>query len=202
MSSMPPVLESPLLCRATLLLSIYLLGACSTRPPAQPEDLCQIFAEKSAWHQAAQGMTQRWGTPSFVTMAMMYQESSFRHDAKPPMDYFLFIPLGRRSSAYGYAQVKDETWGDYKDQTGNSWADRDDFADAIDFMGWYSYKTSRVNKVAPSDAYNQYLNYHEGWGGFRRGTHYQKRWLLKTSRVVDARAKRYAVQFQQCRSSL
>lgn len=107
---MPPVLESPVLCRATLLLSIYLLGACSTRPPAQPEDLCQIFAEKSAWHQAAQGMTQRWGTPSFVTMAMMYQESSFREDARPPMRYFLgVIPYGRPSTAYGYAQVKDET---------------------------------------------------------------------------------------------
>ena len=32
---MPPVLESPLLCRATLLLSIYLLGACSTPPAFQ-----------------------------------------------------------------------------------------------------------------------------------------------------------------------
>ena len=63
-------------------------------------------------------------------MAMMYQESSFRHDARPPMDYFLFIPLGRRSSAYGYAQVKDETWDDYKRETGHSWADRDDFGDA------------------------------------------------------------------------
>ena len=187
------------------LLTLLLLTACSsttTNRPDNPENICDIFRQNSDWYEAALDMQTRWRVPLTVSMAMMYQESSFRHDAKPPMDYFLFIPLGRRSSAYGYAQVKDETWGDYKDQTGNSWADRDDFADAIDFMGWYSYKTSRVNKGAPSDAYNQYLNYHEGWGGFRRGTHYQKRWLLKTSRVVDARAKRYAVQFQQCRSSL
>ena len=187
------------------LLTLLLLTACSsttTNRPDNPENICDIFRQNSDWYEAALDMQTRWRVPLTVSMAMMYQESGFRHDAKPPMDYFLFIPLGRRSSAYGYAQVKDETWGDYKDQTGNSWADRDDFADAIDFMGWYSYKTSRVNKVAPSDAYNQYLNYHEGWGGFRRGTHYQKRWLLKTSRVVDARAKRYAVQFQQCRSSL
>ena len=187
------------------LLTLLLLTACSsttTNRPDNPENICDIFRQNSDWYEAALDMQTRWRVPLTVSMAMMYQESSFRHDAKPPMDYFLFIPLGRRSSAYGYAQVKDETWNDYKDQTGNGWADRDDFADAIDFMGWYSYKTSRVNKVAPSDAYNQYLNYHEGWGGFRRGTHYQKRWLLKTSRVVDARAKRYAVQFQQCRSSL
>ena len=186
-------------------LSCLLLAtACSTSTsrPSNPEDLCAIFREKSDWYEAALAMNQKWGTPVQVPMAMMYQESSFKYDAQPPMRYFLFIPLGRASSAYGFAQVKDETWADYQRETGNSWADRDDFADAIDFMGWYSYKTSRVNKISPNDAYNQYLNYHEGWGGFRRGTHYQKRWLLKTSRVVESRAKRYAAQFQQCRSSL
>jgi hypothetical protein len=203
MSSMPPVLESPMLCRATLLLSIYLLGACSTRPPAQPEDLCQIFAEKSAWHQAAQGMTQRWGTPSFVTMAMMYQESSFREDARPPMRYFLgVIPYGRPSTAYGYAQVKDETWADYQRETGNSWASRDDFADALDFMGWYTSKSQKVNGISKWDAYNQYLNYHEGWGGFSRGSHLQKAWLLPVAAKVDARAKRYAMQYRSCKAQL
>ena len=34
------------------------------------------------------------GTPVQVVMAMMYQESSFVHDAQPPMQYFLFIPTG------------------------------------------------------------------------------------------------------------
>ena len=29
------------------------LTACSTRPPAQPENLCQIFREKPEWHKAA-----------------------------------------------------------------------------------------------------------------------------------------------------
>ncbi|WP_316672558.1 hypothetical protein [uncultured Tolumonas sp.] len=194
-----------MLLRSLFLLMLFLLSACSsttTNRPDNPENICDIFRQNSDWYDAAKNMQARWKVPLTVPMAMMYQESSFKHDAKPPMDYFLFIPLGRRSSAYGYAQVKDEVWEDYKNQTGNSWADRDDFADAIDFMGWYSYKTSRVNKIAPSDAYNQYLNYHEGWGGFRRGTQNDKRWLLKTSRVVEARAKRYATQFKQCRSSL
>lgn len=187
------------------LLLLLLLTSCSsitTQRPANPENICDIFRQNSDWYEAALDMQKRWKIPLTVPMAMMYQESSFKYDAKPPMDYFLFVPIGRRSSAYGYAQVKDEAWDDYKKQTGNRWADRDNFADAIDFMGWYAYKTSRVNKVAPSDAYNMYLNYHEGWGGFRRGTHNDKRWLLKTSRIVDARAKRYATQFRQCQSSL
>lgn len=187
------------------LFMLLLLAACSsttTQRPANPENICDIFRQNRDWYDAALDMQKRWKVPLAVPMAMMYQESSFKYDAKPPMDYFLFVPIGRRSSAYGYAQVKDETWDDYKAQTGNRWADRDNFADAIDFMGWYIYKTSRVNKVAPSDAYNMYLNYHEGWGGFRNRTHYDKRWLLKTSRVVDARAKRYTVQFRQCQGSL
>ncbi|MGY2437034.1 transglycosylase SLT domain-containing protein, partial [Escherichia coli] len=78
------------------------LTACSTRPPAQPENLCQIFREKPDWHKAALKMNEKWGTPVQVVMAMMYQESSFVHDAQPPMGYFLFIPTGRASSAYGY----------------------------------------------------------------------------------------------------
>ena len=121
------------------------LTACSTRPPAQPENLCQIFREKPEWHEAALKMNEKWGTPVQVVMAMMYQESSFVHDAQPPMQYFLFIPTGRASSAYGYAQVKDETWADYQRETGNGWSDRDDFADAIDFMGWYTHKAQRLN---------------------------------------------------------
>lgn len=37
------------------------LTACSTRPPAQPENLCQIFREKPEWHKAALKMNEKWG---------------------------------------------------------------------------------------------------------------------------------------------
>ena len=91
------------------------LAGCATKPPANPDNLCEIFREKPKWHEAALKMQQRWGAPVQVPMAMMYQESSFKHDALPPRYYFLgFIPWGRVSSAYGYAQAKDETWADYK----------------------------------------------------------------------------------------
>ena len=55
---------------------------------------------------------------------------------------------GRVSSAYGYAQAKDETWADYKREAGGWGASRDDFADALDFMGWYIQKSQRVNGVS------------------------------------------------------
>ncbi len=138
------------------------LSGCATQPPAHPENLCEIFREKPKWHEAALKVQKRWGGTIQVPMAMMYQESSFRHDALPPRYYFLgFIPWGRVSSAYGYAQAKDETWADYKKEAGGWGADRDDFADALDFMGWYMNKTYSVNRVSKWDAYAQYLNYHE-----------------------------------------
>jgi hypothetical protein len=185
------------------LLSVSLLAGCSSQPPRQQEDLCLIFAEKPAWHEAAEAVSKRWGTPAFVPMAMMYQESSFRADARPPMRYFLgIIPYGRPSTAYGYAQVKDETWADYQRETGNNWSSRDNFDDALDFMGWYTNKTQRVNGISKWDAYNQYLNYHEGWGGFSRGSHLQKAWLLPVARKVDERSRRYSMQYKGCKDSL
>ncbi|GAA3537522.1 lipoprotein [Zobellella aerophila] len=182
-------------------LVVFLVG-CATSPPRNPEDLCAIFEQHDDWHKAAKNSQEKWGVPVHVMMATMYQESSFRHDAQPPMRYFLFIPYGRASSAYGYPQAKDETWADYQRESGNGWSSRDDFADAIDFMGWYMSKTHRINGVSKWDAYQQYLNYHEGWGGYRRGSYRQKQWLLNVSRRVDSRAQRYAKQYWQCKEEL
>ncbi len=179
------------------------LGGCATAPPKDPENICNIFTEHRSWYQAAVKTRDKWGVPLHVPMAMMYQESMFKHNAAPPMQYFLgFIPTGRASTAYGYAQALTTTWGDYQQETGNRWGERDNFADAHDFMGWYIAKSHQLNGVSKWDAYRQYLNYHEGWGGYRRGTHQNKAWLLQTSARVDARAKRYASQLQGCEQAL
>ncbi len=176
-----------------------LLTGCATAPPKNSSNLCEIFREHDDWYDAAADMRDKWDVPIHVPMAMMYQESSFKHDAQPPMEYwFGFIPVGRASTAYGYAQVKDETWEDYGRETGSYFAARSNFDDALDFMGWYINKSSRVNKVPKSDAYAQYLNYHEGWGGYKRGSYYKKRWLMETSRKVQQRATLYQRQLQSC----
>ncbi len=180
------------------------LSSCATTQPKERENLCSIFEEKDDWFDAAADMRDKWGVPIHVPMAMMYQESSFRHDALPPRDYVLFglIPWGRVSTAYGYAQAKTMTWEDYVRETGNSFADRDDFEDAIDFMGWFISKTHKINRISKWDARTQYLNYHEGWGGYRRGSHNKKAWLLQVAKKVDSRSKRYATQLKTCEDEL
>jgi hypothetical protein len=182
-----------------------LLADCATAPPQEPDNLCAIFREHHEWYEASVASSKRWGAPVHVPMAIIYQESGFESDARPAMRYFLgFIPYGRGSSAYGYSQAKSEAWNEYERETGwiFSSQDRDNFADAVDFVQWYIDKTHKINGVSKWDAYNQYLNYHEGRGGFARGSHKSNPALLKSAQKVDARARMYAAQYGKCRKEL
>lgn len=182
---------------------LLLLAGCASAPPSNPDNICAIFREKPDWHNAALKVKKKWGAPVHVPIAMMYQESSFKHDAVPPRYYFLgIIPWGRVSSAYGYAQAKDETWADYQRESGNWLSSRSNFGDALDFMGWYMSKSARLNKVSMQDAYAQYLNYHEGWGGYRNRSYNAKPWLIEVSKKVQARSNRFATQYKGCEKDL
>ena len=72
------------------------------------------------------------------------------------------------------------------------------FADAVDFTGWYMNKTSQINGISKSDAYNQYLAYHEGHGGFKKKSFNDKDWLINTAHDVDERSKKYKSQLKEC----
>ncbi len=180
------------------------MTSCASTPPSKSNNLCSIFKEKRSWHKAALRMEEQWSVPVHVPMAMMYQESGFVANAKAPRTYTFFglIPWGRESSAFGYSQALDGTWNHYREDTGQWGADRDDFADALDFMGWYINNTRKLNGISHKDAYTQYLNYHEGWAGFRSGGWKKKQWLKDVSARVNLRASRYASQYQGCREEL
>ncbi len=182
-----------------LVIAGVLAGCATTTPPSNPHNLCSIFKEKSGWYKAAKKSKKRWGTPIQVMMAIMYHESSFQHDARPAWEWFLFIPLGRPTSAFGYAQALDGVWGEYVEEAGSWFSDRDDFEDAIDFIGWYNHKSRKINKVSLWRADLLYLNYHEGWGGYRRGTWKSKSWLRKKAAKVAWRASEYGEQLRRCR---
>ncbi len=199
----------PALHKKSVFLSALLLSvggaiiACSTTPPKNLKDSCEIFTEKDDWYPAALDSYEKWGVPIHVQLAIIYQESRFVHDAKPPRKKLLWvIPWTRMSSAYGYGQIKDSTWDWYLKSTSRRWADRDDFDDVVDFIGWYGNVSHRKLGISKSDAYNQYLAYHEGHGGFKRKTYKKKAWLVKVARKVDARAKSYRAQLKQCEDSL
>ena len=66
-------------------------------------------------------------------------------------------------------------------------------------MGWYMNQTEVRNRVPKNDAYNQYLAYHEGHGGYARQNYRKKRWLVSVARSVQDRAVLYDTQLAYCR---
>lgn len=189
--------------RGTVVLALILLSGCVTSPPRQVENICGIFDEKKNWYKKASASQEKWGVSIPLMMAFMYQESAFQPKARPPRTRILWvIPGPRRSNAYGFAQAKTETWAWYKQQTGAWGADRDDFGDAIDFIGWYNHTSHKRNGIALNDPYNLYLAYHEGHGGYSRRTWQQKPWLGTIAGKVATRTSIYQQQLSQCEHRL
>ncbi|MDZ5515363.1 transglycosylase SLT domain-containing protein [Vibrio fluvialis] len=182
--------------------TLLFLAGCATSPPSKQNNLCEIFREKPQWYEDAVEMQDEWGTPIQIAMAIIKQESSFRHDAKPPKDYLLgFIPWGRVSSAYGYAQAQDPAWDDFQRATDYG-GSRTNFDDSLMFIGWYTSETQKTLGVSKWDTFHQYLAYHEGRGGFKRKSYQSKPTLIKVARKVEQQAKDYGWQLKQCRQEL
>jgi hypothetical protein len=185
-----------------LALTLF-LGGCTTAPPANPDNLCSIFREKERWYRDAAKARKTWDSPIPVMMAIMHQESRFVARAKPPRKRILWvIPGPRPSDAYGYSQALGSTWRAYQRSAGRYGADRNDFGDAIDFIGWYNHQSTQRNGIAPGDARKLYLAYHEGHGGYSRGSWRSKGWLQEVAARVEGRARRYRGQLASCEDEL
>ena len=179
------------------------LTACTSSPPKNLSNICEIFREKDSWYDKAAGARKNWQSPISTMMAIMHQESRFRQKAKPPRTKILWIfPGPRLSDAYGYSQAKDDTWDWYMKSSGNYGADRDDFGDAIDFIGWYNRTSTKRSGIKSTDTYHLYLAYHEGHGGFNRRTFNKKPWLKGVAKKVSARSNLYASQLAKCEEEL
>jgi hypothetical protein len=190
-------------CYLILVCGLNIFLGCASSPPENKGDICAIFEEKGRWYKAAKRASQSWGSPIPVMMAIIYQESGFERKAQPPRKRFLWIfPGPRPSTAYGYSQALDMTWDAYRQDTGNHGADRDDFGDAIDFVGWYNYKSHKRCGIKPNDAYHLYLAYHEGQEGFNRRTYKNKAWLKKVAEKVSKRSNTYRHQLERCQKRL
>ena len=185
-----------------VLISI-LLAACTTVPPENVENICDIFQEKSGWYRSAKESRSRWGVPISIMMATMHQESRFVATAKPPRKKLWgFIPGRRPSDSYGYSQAKESTWEWYQRNTGNYRATRDSFDDAIDFIGWYHNLSHTRLGLAKDDSFKLYLAYHEGHGGYEKQSYRSKQWLIGVARKVDALSHRFSGQLSKCQERL
>jgi len=185
----------------TLLLGL-ILQSCMATPPQNPDNICLIFEEKKSWYKAVMRSEKRWKIPPYVLMSFVYQESSFQSDAKPERTKLLWvIPWKRKSTAVGYSQALNMTWEDYKEETGNTRANRKNFKDSADFIGWYASK-GYYQGFDRLDARSLYLAYHEGYGGFKKKSYRKKPWLIKVADRVQIRSTKYQQQYWGCAKQL
>ena len=183
---------------------MLLVSACSSLGgnngrPNSPDNVCSIFSQFGSWQTSANASQKKWHIDQSISMAFIRHESGFKATARPPRKRLLGIFPGRHlSSAYGYPQAINGTWALYKQLTGDVSAQRTNFHDAINFVGWYNSRSVRLNKIHPHDAYNLYLAYHEGNGGFAKKSYLAKPWLLKVAKNVASQAQRYRSQLDFC----
>jgi len=182
-----------------LFLIVLVLTGCVTRQPRHLDNVCRIFRQYPAWYADTLDVQRRWRVPVAVQMAIMHQESKFDAQAMPPRRrIFGVIPWTRPSTAYGYAQALNGTWALYKHSQARYFASRENFSDAVDFIGWYANLANRRAGIQRNDPYSLYLAYHEGIGGYQQRTYLRKRWLIQVAHKVSSRAHLYHAQLNTC----
>ncbi len=182
-----------------LLLFLASCGGGNFSAPRNLDDACSVVQQRPSYLKAMQATQKKWGVPISVQMAVLYQESKFIGNARTPHQYALgVIPMGRQSSAYGYAQALDSTWDDYRKERNRGGARRDNIRDATDFVGWYMDTTTNELGISKTDAQSQYLAYHEGRKGYARQSHKSKGWLMDVAAEVGNRARLYHSQLSRC----
>ncbi len=186
-----------------LLVGGSLLAGCVSSPPADVNNICNVFREYPSWYRDALDVQRRWLVPVHVQMAIIHQESKFDARARPPRTKLLWvIPWMRPSTAYGYTQALRSTWAIYKRSQGGVFASRNDFTDGVDFIGWYANQAYKRAGIQRYDAYSLYLAYHEGIGGYQKRTYLKKSWLIPVAHKVSARSQLYQAQLRRCQKTL
>ncbi|MBO9100755.1 MULTISPECIES: transglycosylase SLT domain-containing protein [Rhizobium] len=188
--------------RKLFIAALVVLSSCATAPH-QIRNSCAIFEQRDGlfnnWRRAADKASREYGVPVPVLMATIYVESGFQPYARPPRTLLLgFIPWTRPSSAYGYAQALDGTWSRYQRATGHWSARRTNFADAINFIGWYHAQSHLQNGIALNDTYNLYMAYYVGHDGYSRGSFRSNGELQRTARRAAGIASTYNSQLRTC----
>ncbi len=180
------------------LLFVVLLVGCSKSVDLEGVNLqngCQIIQKVPQWDKYLKQTQKKWGVPPGLVLAIIYQESTFNPDAK-----------NSSSSAYGYAQVINGTWTEYKRSVDKD-ASRSDFDDSADFIGWYLSNIKNKDKLAWSNSANLYMAYMLGEAGYKsfitgNGTAQQKKsWVAKykIAQKVASNARNYNKQLINCK---
>ena len=188
------------LSKILIFFFLFILTSCSSIPK-NTSNSCSIFSERYLWYKHTKKTEKKWGTPIYIQLAIIKMESDFNWLAKPKRQkIFKVIPYKRPSSSFGYSQAVKGTWKQYKSETGNKLATRTRFKDSDDFIGWYTDKTEKILKIPKTDAFKQYIAYHEGWGNYKNYKENIK--VIGLAKKVKKQSDKYKNQLQKCKKTL
>ena len=188
------------LSKILIFFFLFILTSCSSIPK-NTSNSCSIFSERYLWYKHTKKTEKKWGTPIYIQLAIIIMESDFNWLAKPKRQkIFKIIPYKRPSSSFGYSQAVKGTWKQYKNETGNKLATRTRFKDSVDFIGWYTDKTEKILKIPKTDAFKQYIAYHEGWGNYKNYKENIK--VIGLAKKVKKQSDKYKNQLQKCKKTL
>jgi len=186
--------------RFIFFILLFIITSCSSIP-SNTRNTCNIFNERYLWYKHAKNSEKKWGAPIYIQMAFIKKESDFNWLAKPKrLKLFKIVPYKRPSTSFGYSQAVKGTWEQYKKETKNPLATRARFKDSVDFIGWYINKTEKILKIPKTDAYRQYIAYHEGWGNYKNYKNNQK--VIIFAKRVKEQSNLYRKQLLQCQNRL
>ena len=185
-----------------LLIFLFFLNSCSS-VPKYPQNACKIFGEKYSYLKYSRVASKKWNVPISSILAVINKESSFKRFAKPKRKkLFKIIPYRRPSSSLGFSQAVNKTWDLYKKENNKPIALRISFKNSSDFIGWYFWKTNKINKVSLKDTRNMYLNYYLGWAAYKNKAYEKDRKAIILAKNVEKQAKIYKNQLRECKSIL
>ena len=98
---------------------------------------------------------------------------------------------------FGYRRTRS-----YKKENNKPLALRISFRNSSDFIGWYFWKTNKINKVSLNDTRNMYLNYYLGWQAYKNKAYQNDKKAIIFAKSVEKQAKIYKSQLQECKSVL
>ena len=79
-------------------------------------------------------------------------------------------------------------------------ATRARFKDSVDFIGWYTNKTSQIIIISIQDVFRQYIAYHEGWGNYKNYKSNNK--VILIAKKVEKQSSKYKNQLSKCKKVL
>lgn len=179
---------------------VSLVWTCSQAvltPTDYDKRICRVVQSNWGWSYSINKAAKRYDISPGLLLSIIYHESGFQPRVRPkPYKILGFIPW-QMSTAYGYGQIKNETWEWYKSHNPGWFQSRTNFTDTLDFIGWY-YQL--FLKKAKTDYLHRdfYLAYHEGLGGYERGTYHNNKWLMNKANQVALRAELYDEALREC----